>query len=158
MIEIFPIAREPATTAQPREGALNDPAFGQHDKLLCGVGSFHDFDVHPRHDLLQRTPEYRSLIAAIGVEFQQEGKHAEQGRHHQPATVAVLNVGGVHDGVHQQALRIDEDVTFLAFDLLAGVIPRRVMEPPFSALLTLWLSMIAAVGLASRAACSRHAT
>jgi hypothetical protein len=30
--------------------------------------------------------------------------------------------------------------------------------PPFSALLTLWLSMIAAVGLASREACSRHAT
>ena len=30
--------------------------------------------------------------------------------------------------------------------------------PPFSALLTLWLSMIAAVGLASRSAFSRHAT
>jgi transposase len=30
--------------------------------------------------------------------------------------------------------------------------------PPFSAPFTLWLSMIAAVGLASRPACSRHCT
>ena len=29
-------------------------------------------------------------------------------------------------------------------------------DPPFSALFTLWLSMMAAVGLASRCACSRH--
>jgi hypothetical protein len=59
--------------------------------------------------------------------------------------------------MHQQALRIDEDVAFLALDLFAGVVPRRIVGPPFSALLTLWLSMIAAVGLASREARSRHA-
>src|SRR5208337_460271 len=41
----------------------------------------------------------------------------------------------------------------------AGVVARRVdARPPFSALLTLWLSMIAAVGLASQAAASRHFT
>ena len=47
------------------------------------------------------------------------------------AAVAILNVGGVHDGVHQQALRIDEDVTLLALDLLASVIPRRIAAPLF---------------------------
>ena len=33
----------------------------------------------------------------------------------------ILQIGGMHDGVHQQALRLDEDVTFLAFDLLACI-------------------------------------
>jgi len=45
----------------------------------------------------------------------------------------------MHDGVHQQALRIDEDVTLLALDLsatsslslLASVVPRRIAGPPF---------------------------
>jgi hypothetical protein len=80
---------------------------------------------------------------------------AEQGRHQHRAPVTVLDVGGVNDRMHQQALRIDEDVALFAHDLLAGVVTRRIdAGPPFSALLTLWLSMIAAVGLASRAAAS----
>jgi len=63
------------------------------------------------------------------------------------------------EGVEQQALGVDQDMTLLAPDLLAAVIARRVnAAPPFSALLTLWLSMIAALGLASRPANSRHAT
>jgi hypothetical protein len=49
-----------------------------------------------------------------------------------------LNIGGVDDGVHRQALRIDKDVAFLAFDFLARVVAARVdAVPPFSALFTL---------------------
>jgi hypothetical protein len=49
-----------------------------------------------------------------------------------------LNIGGVDDGVHQQALRIDKEVAFLAFDFLARVVTARVdAAPPFSALFTL---------------------
>jgi len=65
----------------------------------------------------------------------------------------------VDESVHQQALRVDEDMSLFAFDLLARVEARRInRSAPFSALLTLWLSMIAAVGLASREAASRHLT
>ena len=86
-------------------------------------------------------------------------RRAKQGRHQHGATVAILNVGAMHDGVHQQALRIDEDMPLLAFDLLACIKAMRVdATAPFSADLTLWLSRIAAVGLASRPACSRHFT
>ena len=96
---------------------------------------------------------------AVGVEFQQERAQPEQRPHQQHAAVAVLDVGGVDDRLHQQALGVDQDVALLALDLLAGVVARRVdAAPPFSAPLTLWLSMIAAVGLASRPACSRHST
>jgi hypothetical protein len=65
----------------------------------------------------------------------------------------------MHDGVQQQALRVYQEMALLALDLLARVEAVAVdAGPPFSALLTLWLSMIAAVGLAARAACSRHCT
>jgi hypothetical protein len=65
----------------------------------------------------------------------------------------------MNERVYQETLRIDEDVALLALDLFAGVVAGRVdRSPPFSALLTLWLSMIAAVGLASRPAASRHLT
>ena len=61
------------------------------------------------------------------------------------------------NGVQQQTLGIYENVTLLAFDLLARVKARKIdCKPPFSALLTLWLSMIAAVGLGSRPASSRQ--
>jgi hypothetical protein len=84
---------------------------------------------------------------------------AEQGGPEQDATIAVLNVRFMDDGVEQQALGVYQDMTLLASDLLAAIIARRVnAAPPFSALLTLWRSMIAALGLASRPANSRPVT
>jgi hypothetical protein len=63
----------------------------------------------------------------------------------------------MHDRVHQEALRVDKNVPLLALDLLACIVTGRIdAGPPFSALLTLWLSMMAAVGFASREACSRQ--
>ena len=101
----------------------------------------------------------RSLIAAVGEQLLQERKQPEQRGKQQDAAVAILDIGGMHDGVQQQTQRIYENMALLAFDLLAGIIAVRIdTEPPFSALLTLWLSMIAAVGLASRSPCSRHST
>jgi hypothetical protein len=65
----------------------------------------------------------------------------------------------MNHGMKQEADGIDEDVTLLAFDLLACIIAIRVDAAPlFSALLTLWLSMTQAVGLASRPIASRHFT
>ena len=99
------------------------------------------------------------MIAAIGVEFQQEWIHAGHGRHDERAAIAILDIGGMHDGVDQQALCVDENVPFLALDLLSRVVTRRIdRSPPFSALFTLWLSITAAVGLASLETASRHFT
>ena len=120
------------------------------------IGALDDLDIDLRHDFLKCGAKQRPLVSAIGVELQQEWKHAEHRRHHKFATVAILDVGRVHDGVDQQALRIDDNVTLLALNLLASVVPRRIVGPPFSALLTLWESITAAVGLASRPIASRH--
>jgi hypothetical protein len=63
------------------------------------------------------------------------------------------------DGVQHEALRIDDEVALAPLDLLARIITHRVdRDPPFSADLTDWLSMIPALGLGSRPICSRSFT
>src|SRR5262249_37922898 len=65
----------------------------------------------------------------------------------------------LHRQAHIMALQGLPVVALLALDLFARIIAMRIdAGPPFSALFTLWLSMMAALGLASRSACSRHAT
>jgi len=82
--------------------------------------------------------EFLALISAIGEEFAEERKQTKQRRQHESATVSILDICRVHDGVHQQAVRIDENVPLLAFDLLSRVVTGRVnRRPPFSALFTL---------------------
>ena len=100
-----------------------------------------------------------STIQRLGNTTNLPVSSAEQRAHQQHTAVAVLQVGCMDDRLHQQALRIDEDMPLLALDLLASIEARRIdRAPPFSAPLTLWLSMMAAVGLASRSAISRHFT
>ena len=123
------------------------------------IGSLDDLDVQALEDGPQRILESGALISAIGVEIEKEGIKAEQRCHHQHAAVAILDIGGMDEGVHQEALRVDENMPLLALDLLARIVAVRVdARPPFSALFTLWLSMIAAVGEVSRSALSRHST
>jgi hypothetical protein len=155
-VEIFPILREPSASSEPSESSLGDPSPWQDDEGSRLIGALDDLDVDLSHDFLEGGAKQRALISAIGVELQQERKHAEHRRHDKFAAIAVLDVGRVHDGVDQQALRVDDNVTLLALDLLASVVPRRIVGPPFSALLTLWESITAAVGLASRPIASRH--
>ena len=110
-------------------------------------------------DFRERLLELRPLIAAVGKQLFQERIHPEKGCKKQDAAVAILNIGGVNDRVEQQTQRIYENMALLALDLFARIIAMRIdTGPPFSALFTLWLSMMAAVGLASRSPCSRHST
>ncbi len=77
-----------------------------------------------RQNLCKRFRKFRSLIAAVGEQRLQKWKHAEQCRHDENASIAILNVGGMNDGVEQQALRIDENVPLLALDLLSRIVAR----------------------------------
>src|SRR5215218_5871808 len=158
-VEVLPILGQPTAAVHPSYGALDNPTLREHHKALGGIRALHDFKGHAPQDLLDRTSELRSLVSAIGVELQQKRIASEEHGHQPNAPVAILDMGGVHDRVHQQALGVDENVTLLAFDPFTRIIARRVDRgPPFSALFTLWLSRIATVGLACREACSRHFT
>jgi hypothetical protein len=84
---------------------------------------------------------------------------AEQRGQQPDAAVAILNASGMNDRVQQQTLHVDENMPFLALDQLARIEPVRIDTSPLVwALFTLWLSMMQAVGLASRSAFSRHST
>jgi hypothetical protein len=98
-----------------------------------------------------------SLVGAVGEQFRQKGEQAEQGTQQRKPAVAILNIGGGHHAVQEQALGIDENVPLFALDQLGRIKAGRIdPRPPFSALFTLWLSIMQAVGLASRSAFSRH--
>ena len=100
----------------------------------------------------------RTLIACVGEDTQNE-REQRSGAFvkHERGAITILDIGWVNGGAQQQAERVDEDMALLSLDLLARIIAMRIDPgPPFSALFTLWLSMMAAVGLASRCSCSRH--
>ena len=123
------------------------------------IRTLDDFSFDVGQNFCERLLESRPLIAAVGKQLRQERILPEQSGKKQNAAVAVLDIGAVNDGVEQQAQRVYEKVALLALDLLARIIAMRIdVGPPFSALFTLWLSMMAAVGPASRSPCSRHST
>jgi hypothetical protein len=100
----------------------------------------------------------RSLITGIGEDTQDKRKQGTRAFvENEGGAVAILNIGRVNGGAQQQAQRVYENMALLALDLLARVVAMRIdAAPPFSALFTLWLSMMAAVGLTSRSPRSLH--
>ena len=102
----------------------------------------------------------RSAIARIGEDAHDEWEQGSRALvENERCTIAILDIGGMNGGAQQQAERIYENVALLALDLFTCIVAMRIdARPPFSALFTLWLSMMAAVGLASRSSCSRHST
>src|SRR5207237_8264074 len=116
-----------------------------------------DFNVEMRKNFCKRFRKFWSLISAVGEQRLQKWKHAEQCRHHENASIAILNVGGMNDGVEQETYYVDKNVPLLALDLLsriAGVLINA--RPPFPPLFTLVPSMMTAVGLPSCCARPRH--
>lgn len=121
------------------------------------VRSLDDLNVDAACNAPQPFAELGSLIAPVGIKLGQKRVEPKQGCHDQNPTVTILNIGRMNDRMKQKTLSIYKDMALLALDFLAAIIARRINRgPPFSALLTLWLSIMAAVGLGSRSACSRH--
>ena len=75
-VQAFPVFGQASTPVEPSYGSLDDPAFGQHHELTA-IGSLDDLDIDLAADSRQSFLELRSLVATIGVEFQQERKRAE---------------------------------------------------------------------------------
>ena len=156
-IEVLPILGEPSAAVEPSNGAFDDPSLGQHCKSFDLIGALDDVGFEMGQDFRECLLEMRSLVGGIGKELLQERIHSEQGGKQQNAAVTILNIGGMNDGMEQQTQRVYENMALLALDLFARIIAMRIdAGPPFSALFTLWLSMMAAVGLASRSPFSRH--
>jgi len=78
--------------------ALDNPAFGHHDKSGNPTGMFHDFNVEMRENFRKPVGKLRALIGAVGEQRFQEGKRPQQRRHDESAAIGILNVGRMHDG------------------------------------------------------------
>jgi hypothetical protein len=55
-----------------------------------------------RQNFCERFRKVRPLISAVGEERLQKGKHPEQGCHDENASIAILNVGRMNNGVEQE--------------------------------------------------------
>jgi hypothetical protein len=159
VVEIFPILGKPSTAVEPADRSLDNPTLWQNNETLGSVTTTHDLGYQARHGKRQTVLKHRPGIRGVGKQFLEKREPREQRRQDQQPTIAILHIGRGHQSVQQEPYRVDEDMAFLALDQLAGIEPMWIdTAPPFSALFTLWLSMMQAVGLASRSACSRHLT
>ena len=142
-----------AVLAQPREGAFDDPALGQHDEAMR-FGTLDD--LHKTPVPASRPVDKPPGIAAVGKDQLQSAKPRTQLLNDESAAVAVLKVGRMDDQSHDQTKRVDEDVTLAPAYLLARVV---TAVPPFSAVLTVWLSRMPTLGVgifpAFRRTCAR---
>lgn len=143
---------QPPVAPQPTECSLNDPPPGPDDD--SGAGDAADDDQRQaEHEAGDQDRE--TVVDTVGEDrFEPAGQPldpTQQG----PCAVSVLDVGGVDEDTEQEAGAVDRAVAFAPPQLCGRVVTPR---PPFSGVLTLWVSMMAAVGLASRPSCSRHRT
>lgn len=119
------VARQAAITADPCEGALDDPTLGQHHELVRFV-ALDDLD-HPTPRAGGGFCHARALITGIGEDALDEGKETSSARiEDQARAVAILNVGGMHDDIQEKAERVDENMPLAARDLLARIKALRV--------------------------------
>lgn len=152
------ISRQAPVAADPRQCAFDDPTL-RYDHEFVQLISLDDL-YDPTACVGRGQCNARPLITGVGEDAQDERKQRPCPLvQNQRGTVAILDIGRVNGNAQQEAERIDKDVALAPRDLLGRVKPLRIEQsPPFGAVLALWLSMIAAVGLASRPACSRVAT
>src|SRR5215207_10124586 len=140
----FVVLAEPATKPKPRKCALYYPTSGQLHKPFLPRLPLHDLQVPP---VLPRPLNQSPAVDPIGPDLQQSREAADQLGEHFPRAHRILQGATVHDDHQQQPQGIHDDVALPALHLLASVEPT---GPPFSVVWTDWLSITAALGVASR--------
>src|ERR1700752_159789 len=109
-IETFPVLGQPSASPEPSEGPLDEPAFWEHDEALGLIAALDDLDVHALENSPQCILEACALVSTIGVEFQEKRIEAEQRGHQERAAVAILDIGGMPEGVPQRAFGVRREV------------------------------------------------
>ena len=145
--EILVVFAEASVAAQPTERSFHDPAMGEDMESLQVIGSANDLE-DPATDVGNPSDQLAG-IPAIGPDQLDSREKRPYFLQQQLGPVAILDVGRMHHHPEQQPYGIYEDMPLAAVDLLAGVV---AVRPPFSVVLTDWLSMIAALGCSSRPA------
>ena len=153
--ERLEVLGQTTTAPQPAERAFHNPAFLEHHKALGGIGALHDLQSGPRRPA-HRLRRFLALVGAIRNHPLQKGKEPPHLPQNTEAAVTILHIGGQNGAAEHQAERVNDGVALAPFDLLGCIVAHRIgPASPLSAPLTLWLSTIAVVGLASLPTISR---
>lgn len=145
----FIVLAQPPILTEPAEGAFHDPTFGQHHEAMQ-VTTFDDFNDPPKcvSGPIKKCP----CVTSVNPDTFHPPKSTTQFFQNQPPAVTILDISGVHHHDQDQAKGVNEKVSFASQNLLSSVV---TTAPPFSAVLTLWLSRIAALGVGLRSAFRR---
>ena len=143
------LAQTPAT-AQPGQRTLHHPPPGQHlEAVAVRASAYHAQQPASSSPSPSHQP---ADVGRISPDQLQSREPAQQLGQYQPGSIPVLDVGGVHHYREEQPGGIHYDVALAPGHLFARVIAAR---PPFSVVFTYWLSMMAALGVASLPSRSR---
>lgn len=129
---------------EPTKGAFHDPTFGLHFKPLLVIGAQDDFSVDTK---LSRTVNKSTAIGGVSPDFAEARIRLRQAIDQPARNGAILPTRFCHKGFEDQAFGINNQVAFAPFDVFACVI---ASTAPFSVVLTDWLSIMAALGVATR--------
>ena len=141
---------QPSILSQPRKGPFHHPSPGQYRKTFNVFITFDNLQ-NPATKIKSPVNEL-ACVSTIGPDQRQTTKTTSQFTQNRFCTVTVLNIGCMYHHSHHQTQRINHQMAFSACYFLAGVI---ASVPPFEAVLTVWLSIIAALGLGWRPAWTR---
>ncbi len=135
------ILRETTIAHEPPERALHDPSFRQHLEGTRPRLAAHDLQsatgkVSGRHHEFLRVPSVRPQVL-------QTGKMPRQSLQNRHRPRPIQHVCCVDHHRQVPPLRVHFHVVLAASDLLARVVPA-ADDPPFSDVLTVWLSRMAA--------------
>ena len=151
------MGHETTIAAQPSESALDhpSPAHGLEATLL--VDTPDDLEIHRL--VGESSDELVTGVATVSKDVRNECKRPPRAVDEIGSTIVALHAGGDPLDGKQEPNRVDEQVALDALGLLRGVIADRIRSAlPFSVALTLWVSMMVALGEASRFSASPHVT
>ena len=118
--------------------------------MTAGPGTLDDLQDPARHG--HHPVHQLAAVASVSPDESQAWESSYQFIDDQPRPISVLDIGRMHHHRQQQAHGIYDDVSLSTVDLLTSIIATR---PPFSVVFTLWLSMIAALGVGFLPSASR---
>ncbi len=140
----FVLFAQAPVAIEPSKRALHHPTLWDHDEPLDGVAAFGDLQAD--WSLRPQSPNpvhQRSGIGAIRPDMPEPPILVAEDGEKLFRPIAILDAGSRHHHRQDQPEGIDEDMALAAFDLFAGIVPP---DPPFSVVLTDWLSRIPALG------------
>ena len=151
--QLLIILGQPPPSPEPTERSLNNPSTWQDDEASYARNAADNNQRQAKQEAGKQ--DSKAVIATVSEYHAQPAVERLQTLEQIPCAFGILNVGRMHNHTEQQPLRVDRNLALAPLDLLGGIVAAR---PPFSVVFTLWLSMMAAVGLASRPSPSRNKT